>query len=451
VSALLFICPWPLLPLRGGGALRAFHLLRQLARFHEVHAIIFQPEAEVRCETEGYKIPDAVRVYSVVDQPPPRTWFDRLPQRVGPGLHYRWLRRSWRGPADSVLLQCHHLLRRILETHRVGAVLFEEHSAMMAAPLARRLQPEAARLLNAHNVNHRLAAQELAAADLRPEDDAAWRRTLWIEEHLGRFVHAFLACSDEDRTLLEECSGVKGYTVGNGVDTRFFAFDDRSDKAQSSCIIFSGWMETAANRDAVRFLLEDIWPEIRAARRDLRLQLVGGGMAADLRKTADRTDGVDVMGEVRDVRPFFQKAALALVPLRIGSGTRLKILEAMSQGTPVVSTHKGAEGLGAVDGEQLLLADEPDAFVQAVVRLLADRGLFDRLRYAGRAFVEQRYDWNVIGDLAARALAEVMEDHRTTGLRDYGTTGLQDYGTTGLRDYRTTRLRDHRTTGLRDL
>ncbi len=412
MSVLLFICPWPLLPLRGGGALRAFHLLRQLARFHDVHAIIFQPEAEVRRETDGYKMPDVARVYSVVDDPPPETWFDRLPQRVGPGLHYRWLRRSWRGPADSVLLQCHHLLRRILETHPVDAVLFEEHSAMMAAPLVRRLQPGTARILNAYNVNHRLAAQELASADVRPETNCSWKRILWTEEHLDQFVHGVFACSDEDRTLLEQCSGVKGYTVANGVDTRFFACDDRSEKAQSSCIIFSGWMETAANRDAVRFLLQDIWPGIRAARPDLRLQLVGGGMAGDLREAADRTDGVDVIGEVPDVRPFFRKAALAVVPLRIGSGTRLKILEAMSQGAPVVSTHKGAEGLGTVDGEHLLLADEPEAFVRAVLRLLADRSRYDRLRYAARAFVKQHYDWDAIGEAANRALQQILQERR---------------------------------------
>src|ERR1017187_1635891 len=99
MGKLLTVCPYRLLPLRGGGSLRCFHLLRQLARFHEVHAIIFQREAELRSETEGCKVPEAVRTYSPIDKPPPATIFGRLPRKIGVALHYRWLRRSFQGPA----------------------------------------------------------------------------------------------------------------------------------------------------------------------------------------------------------------------------------------------------------------------------------------------------------------------------------------------------------------
>src|ERR1017187_3209219 len=134
MATLLSICHYELLPIQGGGALRSFHLLRQLAREHEIHAIIFQREAELRRETEGYKLPDSVRVYSPIDHPRPATLFDRLPRRWGPGLHYRWLRRSWRGPASGDVLRCHHLIRRILQEQTIDAVIFEYVGTLSIAP-----------------------------------------------------------------------------------------------------------------------------------------------------------------------------------------------------------------------------------------------------------------------------------------------------------------------------
>ena len=269
---ILTICPYRLLPLRGGGALRCFHLLRQLARFHEVHAIVFQREEELRRETDGYKVPDNVRIYSPLDTPPPRTLFDRLPRRLGPGLHYRWMRRSWRGPAESTLLRCHHLLREVLARQEVDVMVFEHLSTMAASPVARRVSPAAVQCLDAHNVDHRLLAQEI---DGQPNERMSRNRrrslatTEWTERHLGRFVHGFCACSDDDRRVLEACSGLAGYTVPNGVDTAFFAFDANPTKATSKCLLYSGWMGTRANQDGIAYFAEDIWPLILEQRPDL--------------------------------------------------------------------------------------------------------------------------------------------------------------------------------------
>lgn len=168
MARLLTICHYGLLPIRGGGALRSFHLLRQLAREHEVHAIVFQREAGLRQGTEGYKLPDSVRVYSPSDDPPPRTLFDKLPRRLGPGLHYRWLRRSWQGPASGDVLRCQHLIRRILSEQQIDVVTLEYVGLLGAASLIQRLSPRTLRILNAHNVDHKLMAQEFASRERAP-------------------------------------------------------------------------------------------------------------------------------------------------------------------------------------------------------------------------------------------------------------------------------------------
>ena len=411
MARLLTICPYSLLPLRGGGALRSFHLLRQLAREHEVHAIIFQREAELRRETEGYQVPDSVRVYSPNDDPPPRTWFDKLPRLAGPGLHYRWLRRSSVGPAEGALLRCYHLVCQILLENRIEVVVFEHRSTMKAAPLARRLSPSTRLVLDAHNVDHRLMAQEYSGGGTRTPNarERKWiARTEWEEDHLQQFVDAVWCCSEEDRRALAAPGRVPGYVIPNGVDCSSLGFDVNPAKAQSPFLLFSGWMGTEANKDAVAWLIRDLWPLLTKGRPGLRLLLVGGGMPAALAEEARAKPGVEVSGEVADVRPWFRKASVALVPLRIGSGTRLKILEAMSQGNPVVSTRRGAEGIEVRNGETILLADDPAAFAQAVIGLLDDHALFDRVRATARKFVENHYDWDVVGKAANQSIRELV-------------------------------------------
>jgi glycosyltransferase involved in cell wall biosynthesis len=151
-------------------------------------------------------------------------------------------------------------------------------------------------------------------------------------------------------------------------------------------------MEYHPNRSAVRFFGRDIWPRLRAAHPGLIWRLVG--------KNPDAVSGfikgeerVEVTGEVEDAVAELARAEVAVAPLLAGSGTRLKILEAWSAGTPVVSTRIGAEGLPVRDGEHLLLADEPVAFADAVSRLLECRGLRERLAAAGRLLLEKEFTW----------------------------------------------------------
>jgi len=263
LARLLTICPYSLLPLRGGGGLRCFHLLRQLARFHEVHAIVFQREAELRRETEGYKIPAQVQLYSPIDSPPPSGLFSRLPRKLRMALHYRWLRRSWRGPADAILLRSHHLIAQILPRQKIDAVVFEHLSSMRAAPLVRRLSRPTRAVLDAHNVDHRLMAQEFSQAgtrELTRQERKLVERTRWEERHLRSSVDAIWCCSEEARRLLTAPNRIAGYTIPNGVDCSFFQFDERPSKAEAPWLIFSGALQTEANKNAVRWIIGEIWP-----------------------------------------------------------------------------------------------------------------------------------------------------------------------------------------------
>jgi glycosyltransferase involved in cell wall biosynthesis len=426
MAGILTIIPYAPLPLRGGGALRSFHLLRQLARFHEVHAIIFQREAELRAGMDGYRVPDAVHIYSPLDRPPPPTLFDRLPRRLAPALHYRWLRRSWRGPAEGTLLRCHHLLSEILTSQTIDAVHFEHLSTMMAAPLVRRLSPKTFRILDAHNVDHLLGPRmaAVAGAAQSSSNQRSQRQIEWHEKHLARSVHAVWACSEEDRAVFAAFNRIPIEVVPNGVDLSSRPFDERPDKAAASEVLFVGSLNYPPNLDGLRWFVDEIWPRIRAARPDTRLTVVGRGGSAEELASVRNAPGVDLIGEVADVAPYYRRAGVFVCPLREGSGTRLKILESMAFGNPVVSTRIGAEGIQAEPGRDLLIADVPQHFADAVVDLITNPARFDSIRHHGRALVEGRYDWDLIGDRAAESIA-LWSDQRAKHARHAVSTGRQ--------------------------
>ncbi len=170
-------------------------------------------------------------------------------------------------------------------------------------------------------------------------------------------------------------------------------------------LVYNGAMTYSANYDAMQFFLRDVYPLVRAQAPDVSLTITGSTSGVDLAGLA-LDDSVRLSGYVDDIRPVIAGSAACVVPLRQGGGTRLKILEAMALGVPVVSTRKGAEGLDVVDGEHLLLADGPRALAVATVRPLQDGALRARLATNACAPVEQRYDWRAIG----AAFTDLVED-----------------------------------------
>jgi glycosyltransferase involved in cell wall biosynthesis len=154
-------------------------------------------------------------------------------------------------------------------------------------------------------------------------------------------------------------------------------------------------MDYRPNVDAVMWFAAEIWPRIRAARPEARCLVVGQKPTQSVQALAGQA-GVTVTGAVEDTRPYISGAGAYVAPLRLGGGTRFKLLEAMALGRPVISTTVGAEGFPVTSGRELLIADSPVDFAQAVLRVLADRGLGRALGEAGRAFVRAHYDWRVI-------------------------------------------------------
>ncbi|MDX6718114.1 MAG: polysaccharide biosynthesis protein PslH [Solirubrobacteraceae bacterium] len=261
-------------------------------------------------------------------------------------------------------------------------------------------------VLDSHNVDAQRLASMAEALFPRPRGIAA-RLQLGpvrrFEQASAGRVRAVLACSEQDAAYFEPFAPGRVSVVPNGVDCASMA--PRDDVAPGAEVLFVGTMTYSANVDAALELLRDVAPRLR--RRDARITLVGDGAPRSVRAAAGACQlAVELPGRVPDTAPWFQRSRVFAAPLRFGGGTRLKILESLARGVPVVSTTTGADGLGLVHERDVILADDPADFAAWVDRLLSDDDLCRSLSLAGRRAAE-RHDWTHAIDPLEQALLRV--------------------------------------------
>jgi glycosyltransferase involved in cell wall biosynthesis len=219
-----------------------------------------------------------------------------------------------------------------------------------------------------------------------------WQKMQHFEQNVLPRFSRVIAVSEPDRALIAQwVKPEKIDVIDNGVDTGYFKPAGSQPKPFS--MGFSGSLDWRPNVDAMLYFLEEIWPMVRASHPQASITIVGRNPMAALKDKAAGMPGVALTGMVDDVRPYIEKAMAYVVPLRIGGGSRLKILEALAMKKAVVSTTVGAEGLTLTNDEDVLLADTPPAFAQKISQLFLVSGLRERLGDAGRKLVEARYEW----------------------------------------------------------
>ena len=204
----------------------------------------------------------------------------------------------------------------------------------------------------------------------------------------------------DGQRLARVAPGSRTVVVPNGVDLQYFAPQPHLTPDDER-VVFIGSTFSHANSDAVEFLLADIWPRVRRRRPFATLMIVGGCSAAE-RHRFETSPGVTCVGRVDDIRPYVGPAACSVAPLRVGGGTRIKILDSWALGRAVVSTTLGCEGLEYAERHNILVRDEPDAFADAIVEVLSDERLRIDLGVHGRRTVERRYSWDGVGHALAQ-------------------------------------------------
>ena len=266
---------------------------------------------------------------------------------------------------------------------------------------------------------------------LQNVDSAIWRRlarqtgnplkklAFWMQYHSFRryeqlMAGKFTACacvSEEDKNLLADlCPEISIAVIPNGVDVESYKPDH--SLTEEATIVYTGSMDWLPNEDAALYFYKRIFPLIEAQIPDIKFYIVGQNPTKRV-KELSRHSNVIVTGMVDDVKPYIAKASVYVVPLRIGGGTRLKILEALAMEKAVVSTAIGCEGLQLTPGKDILIADEPEKFAQLVIQLVQDEKRRQQLGKSGRKQVEEKYDWRSIGKQLNELYGNIRFRHET--------------------------------------
>lgn len=235
-----------------------------------------------------------------------------------------------------------------------------------------------------------------------------WRKTRAFERAAcGRFDQVVAVSKADSETMARQYGLERVADVPTGIDTEFFRPGPRESRRPHG-LVFTGSMDWLPNEDAMAWFTESILPLVREAMPDVELTVVGRNPYPSLVELGKRTPSVEVTGRVDDVRPYMERASAYIVPMRVGGGTRLKIYEAMAMGLPVVSTSVGAEGLPVENGREILLADTPEEFADAVLRVLTNPDLALELGDRAGSFVRENCGWRVatnrFAELCKRAI-----------------------------------------------
>ena len=235
-----------------------------------------------------------------------------------------------------------------------------------------------------------------------------WLKMRAFERKMCRRFDSVVAVSSDDREQMRNEYGVESvFEVPTGVDTDFYR-PSGNEKPSRHNIVFTGSMDWLPNEDAIAYFTERILPRIKQAVPDVTLTVVGRNPYPSLRELSQRDSSIEVTGRVDDVRPYIERAAAYIVPLRIGGGTRLKIYEAMAMEKAIISTTIGAEGLPLQDGKELLLADTEESFANAVIRVLTDKVLAGELGHRAAATVRAKFGWEKVAEQFASICEETV-------------------------------------------
>lgn len=406
---LLVIYPYAPWPLDRGTYQRTFHLLKALALHHEVDFIALTEEQDDIEEKRAVFSGFCREVEFIPFAHPP--WQKLFPQRLFNPLPSNV--QHWQSPAVAAAIN-HRLtpgrydLVHICDLVLMPYVLPHQHHTPFVVDRSRvDLQFQ----IMEHKTLRFSARERL----LRWESYAK----LWLyEKKLARETLSEIVCGPDDEVFLHQHVDPKApvMVVANGVDLDYFHPSSAPDaRAVEPTVIFCGAMDYSPNIDALRWFFESIHGKLLQLCPAVRILIVGKNPLEEVKNYASRP-GVTVTGGVPDVRPYYRRAWLQMVPLRIGGGTRLKIVESLAIGTPVVSTTIGAQGLELKHGENILLADDPDSFANEISQALSDPALLRSIEENGITTATARFGWPAIGArLAQRYDTLISQEQSAAG------------------------------------
>jgi len=393
---ILFIAPRLPWPLDTGGRLRTFNLFNQLSKIAKMHMVSFSfEERDEEWKKEIEKIGAKVTLVPVKESTSlDRVWniaFNSLPHSIA----------KYNIPSMNTVLE------ELSRTEHFDAMHIDHIHMAHYNKYFKNIPC----FLDAHNVEFKIwercgAVEPMIIKKMLYNQQSSKMKT-YEAQKIKEFKGVF-TCSLEDKRIFDETTknAVPTYVIPNGVDTQFNCPDPDHGAKEEEAIVFTGSMNWLPNEDAITYFCSKIIPLIWEKNASVKFYAVGKNPSPIIKALAQSDTRVIITGRVDDVRPYIWRARVSIVPLRIGGGTRLKILEAMSLSKAIVSTSIGAEGIEYTDGRNILIGDTPQEFADKVLLALNDRSRSREIGIEARKFVCEKYDWNIIGEKLKRIYEE---------------------------------------------
>lgn len=383
-SQVLVISPLMPYPDDEGRKRRQWAIIRALAKRFSVTLVVF---GDPKADAKPLKRQEIAKEIVVLDRNE-AYGRQRAKSRLMRHLDYWFSVKPWL-VRERASLQLQQWLSRQATTPWLAVLVFNVpitgNVLSWLKPWKKRRIPVLVDSDDCESTKQRRLYQSLPVSFGRFKQWVEWVKVCYYEKHwLSRFSQVWY-CHEADAKVLEKRGCHNAVVVPNTV-----AIPPLTPSTDQWDCVFIGMMGYVANVDAVLWFLETTWPRIRAAKPDATFAIVGKLPTPEIRAWHDR-EGVTVTGEVPDANAYFRKAKISIIPMRLGGGTRIKALDAFAAGAAVVSTSVGVEGFALADSQEVLVADAPEAFASACLRLLKDDQARERLGQAARRLVEQRY------------------------------------------------------------
>jgi polysaccharide biosynthesis protein PslH len=396
---ILFVSYFVPYPPTAGHLQRNYNLIREMAKTHDIYLLTFTQKVLLPTAEDLEKSVAALRpycrhitVYPIGVEKSPLHWYGSLL------CNLLWPKpfALWRFSSNAMTADIKRL------TSEVDFDLIHVDTIDLAPYID--AAPTLPRLLNHHNVESRLQFRRS-----KNEKNPLAKFYIWLqarklqsyeEKMLAKFDINVCVSAEDIATYNEMAPSARYDVVANGTDIDYFRpRQERNGKR----VIFAGGMSWYPNADAMLYFVREIWPLIYKAHPDAYCDIIGSHAPEELKASAEDGQNVLIHGFVRDIRDQMAAAAVYIVPIRVGGGTRLKILDAFACGKAVVSTTVGCEGIDVTPEEDILIGDSPEEFARQVTRLFEDEALQTKLAANGRRLVEEKYSWKKIGDDLNRA------------------------------------------------
>ncbi len=391
---ILHFIPYIPTPPTFGGALRIYHLLKHNYENHDLTIAGFSDSGSIKELQKAF--PGVEDKIYLLDRP-----FKKRFKRLSQTYSLFTNNSNWYLRTSSQALQ--QVVDDLVEKNDYDLVQFE-------FPVMCQIQIKsgAKTIMDAHNVEYDNFQRmyKLAKSPFRKYFYKREYEKFFVEEiELASRQDAIFTTSYRDKNIFHNHLPEKPiHVIPNGVDTDFFTPSEQ--QAEPNSLVFTGMMGYVPNNDGICYFIDHVLPLVRQKIPDIKLYVVGKNPPASVRKRA--SDNIIVTGFVDDVRPYVHRSSVYVVPLRMGGGTRLKVLEALAMKKPVVTTSIGCEGIEVVNNEHLLIADKAKDFAESVIKLLKDKKEVKRLSDNGYELIDKKYKWSAIGQQMEGAFNEVL-------------------------------------------